>query len=253
MDGPSATHIFWLYFPGKGKKSCNSISVGAFLDDDDMSLEEVKNRQNAARNYSRVNASSEPTISDIGSSERDILSIAHSGGIIPMADVSNGHYENGGPASKNGCCNPVTSDRTISAHRRHPSQEEECLPSPISNLMEEFDKLACQKHTVGDEEGGKRSQAISERENERFQKESTRQLRKPRDHLTKTAVAAGRMEGTKIRTDEKMPLDGRPSAEIDAWSRETKEVSNSELQPKMSPGCSSETSPERVKKLFLLG
>ncbi|XP_015279266.1 PREDICTED: ankyrin repeat and LEM domain-containing protein 2 [Gekko japonicus] len=237
---------------GKGKKSCNSISVGAFLDDDDMSLEEVKNRQNAARNYSRVNAPSEPTISDIGSSERDILSIAHTGGMIPMEDVSNGHYENGGPAGKNGCCSPVTGDRTGSAHRRHPSQEE-CLQSPVSNLREEFDKLACQEHTVGGEEGGKASQATSESENERFQKESTRQLRKPRDHLTKLGTAAGKTEGTKIRTEEKTPLAGRPSADIDVWSRETKQVSSSELQPKMSPGCVSETSPERVKRLFLLG
>ncbi|XP_060105264.1 ankyrin repeat and LEM domain-containing protein 2 isoform X2 [Heteronotia binoei] len=237
---------------GKGKKSCNSISVGAFLDDDDMSLEEVKNRQNAARNYSRANASSEPTISDIGSSERDILSIAHTGGIIPMADISNGHYENGNPASKNGCCSSVPRDRTVSTHGRHPSREE-ALPSPVSNLMEEFDKLACQEHAVGDEEDGKASQAISESENKRFQKESTRQLRKPRDHLTKTGTAAGKTEGTKIRTDEKMPLDGRPSAEMDVRCKETKQVSNSELQPKMSPGCLSENSPERVKKLFLLG
>ncbi|KAK7895595.1 hypothetical protein WMY93_020920 [Mugilogobius chulae] len=35
--------------PGKLKKFCNSISVGAFLDEgDDISLEEIKNRQNAA-------------------------------------------------------------------------------------------------------------------------------------------------------------------------------------------------------------
>ncbi|KAK1892111.1 Ankyrin repeat and LEM domain containing protein 2 [Dissostichus eleginoides] len=35
--------------PGKLNKFCNSISVGAFLDEgDDMSLEEMKNRQNAA-------------------------------------------------------------------------------------------------------------------------------------------------------------------------------------------------------------
>ncbi|CAM9212289.1 unnamed protein product [Lampetra planeri] len=35
--------------PGKPKKFCNSISVGAFLDEgDDISMEEMKNRQNAA-------------------------------------------------------------------------------------------------------------------------------------------------------------------------------------------------------------
>ncbi|XP_077163808.1 ankyrin repeat and LEM domain-containing protein 2 isoform X2 [Paroedura picta] len=238
---------------GKSKKSCNSISVGAFLEDDDMSLEEVKNRQNAARNYSRANASSEPTISDVGSSEVDILSIAHTGGIIPMAEVSNGHYENGGPTSKNGCCSPLASDRTASAHRRHSSRGEECFPSPVSNLLEAFDKLACQKHAAEDEDEGEMSQAPSGSENERVQKESSRQLRKPRDQLTKTGMAAGKTEGTKIRTEENMPLGGRPAAEVDVWSRETKQVSSAELQSEVTPGCLSETSPERDKKLFLLG
>uniref|UniRef100_A0A8C5KXA0 Ankyrin repeat and LEM domain-containing protein 2 n=1 Tax=Jaculus jaculus TaxID=51337 RepID=A0A8C5KXA0_JACJA len=40
---------------GSGKKHSNSISVGAFLDeDDDMSLEEIKNRQNKAQNQSSL-------------------------------------------------------------------------------------------------------------------------------------------------------------------------------------------------------
>ncbi|XP_048369630.1 ankyrin repeat and LEM domain-containing protein 2 [Sphaerodactylus townsendi] len=241
---------------GKGKKSCNSISVGAFLDDDDMSLEEVKNRQNAARNYSRATASSEPTITDIEGSERDILSIAHTGGIIPMADVSNGPRENGVSASKNRCCSPATSDRTISAHRRHPSQEgEDGLPLSASNLMEEFDKLACQDQTVGDDcSTGKTRPADSESE-ERFQSESTRQLRKHRDNLTKAGAAVGKTEDTKMRTGEKLPLDGRPSAETDVWNGETKQFCNSELQPEMSAGCHLRTPPstERAKKLFLLG
>ncbi|XP_054852572.1 ankyrin repeat and LEM domain-containing protein 2 isoform X2 [Eublepharis macularius] len=257
--GENETHNRYktAQFSGKGKKSCNSISVGAFLEDDDMSLEEVKNRQNAARNYSRANASSEPKISEIRGSERDILSIAHTGGIMQMADVSNRHYENGGPASKNGCCSPVTSDRTVGTHRRHPSRGgEECLPSPISNLMEEFDKLACEDQTLGDEcSTGKLSQAVSESKNGRFQKESTRQLRKSREHLTKIGAAAGKTEDTKIRTEDKMPLDGRPLEEINDWSGERKQVCHSELQSEMSPRGLLKTPPstERAKKLFLLG
>ncbi|ELW66965.1 Ankyrin repeat and LEM domain-containing protein 2 [Tupaia chinensis] len=40
---------------GSGSKCSNSISVGAFLDEeDDMSLEEIKNRQNTARNNSQL-------------------------------------------------------------------------------------------------------------------------------------------------------------------------------------------------------
>ncbi|XP_034955217.2 ankyrin repeat and LEM domain-containing protein 2 [Zootoca vivipara] len=246
---------------GKSKKSCNSISVGAFLDDDDMSLEEVKNRQNAARNCSRTVASNEPTITDIRSSECDILSIERTESILPTAETSDRHLEKGVPASKNGLCSTVTSDRTVNPHRRHPSRGEECLQSPVSNLMEEFDKLSCQDQMVAGEcSPEKPSQAATKSGCGSAQMESTRQLRKPKDHLTKTysplLKAGAAAEDTKIRTGEKTPLEaGRLSAETDVWGGETKQSCNSELQFEMSSQCLLKVSPsnEKAKQLFLLG
>ncbi|XP_042297384.1 ankyrin repeat and LEM domain-containing protein 2 isoform X2 [Sceloporus undulatus] len=243
---------------GKSKKSCNSVSVGAFLDDEDMSLEEVKNRQNAARNYSRATAPSESTISDIGSSECDILSIECTRSI--MAEASNRHSEKENPASKNGFCSPVTSGRTVSPHRRHASQREECLPSPVSNLMEEFDKLASKDETVGGASFSGKPNQTSSKKCENNQEESTRQLRKCKDPPTETCsvlpkagTAAGKSKDTKIRTEEKTPLE--------VWGtsvepgKETEQPCGSKLHPEMSPECSLKTpsSNEKAKQLFLLG
>ncbi|XP_061459186.1 ankyrin repeat and LEM domain-containing protein 2 isoform X2 [Rhineura floridana] len=249
---------------GRSKKSCNSISVGAFLDDDDISLEEVKNRQNAARNYSRTVPPSEPTISGIGISECDILSIERTESIIPTAEMSDRHSEKGIPASKNGFCSPVTIDRTVNPQRRHPSRGEECLQTPVSNLMEEFDELAFQDQTVvGECSSEKPSQTATKRECKNAQVESTRQLRKPKDHLTKTyspllkaGAAAGKSEDTKIRTEEKTQVEaGRPSTETDVWEGETKQSCNSELQSEMSPQSLLKvpSSNEKAKQLFLIG
>ncbi|XP_063000223.1 ankyrin repeat and LEM domain-containing protein 2 [Elgaria multicarinata webbii] len=244
---------------GKSKKSCNSISVGAFLDDDDMSLEEVKNRQNAARNYSRTITSNEPTISDIGSSECDILSIERTRSIMQTAEAPNRHSEKGIPASKNGFCSSLTSDRTVSPHRRHPSQGEECLQSPVANLMEEFDKLSCQDQTVtGECSIGKPNQAATKSKCESSQVESTRQLRKCKDQLTKTCLqllktgaASGKNEDTKIRTEEKTQLEAdNPLTESSVWDGETKQSCGSELQPET---LKTPSSNEKAKQLFLLG
>uniref|UniRef100_A0A8C0IPV3 Ankyrin repeat and LEM domain-containing protein 2 n=1 Tax=Chelonoidis abingdonii TaxID=106734 RepID=A0A8C0IPV3_CHEAB len=115
---------------GKSKKCCNSISVGAFLDedDDDMSLEEIKNRQNAARKNSPPVVSKKSSIDAIGDSECDILSMEH------KKEVS---------SSKNGFCSPVTNER-ITSDRKHSRGGEECLISPVSNLMTEFERLSFQ-------------------------------------------------------------------------------------------------------------
>ncbi|KAH0625549.1 hypothetical protein JD844_015107 [Phrynosoma platyrhinos] len=243
---------------GKSKKSCNSVSVGAFLDDEDMSLEEVKNRQNAARNYSRATAPSEPTISDIDSSERDILSIECTRSI--MAEASNRHSEKEIPASKNGFCSPVTRGRTVSPHRRHAGQREECLQSPVSNLMEEFDKLACKDQAVGGTSLSGKPTQTSTKKCENNQEESTRQLRKCKDHLTETCsvlpkagTAAGKSEDTNTRTEEKTQLEvWRTLVEP---GKETEQSCSSKLHPEMSPQCSLNTpsSNEKAKQLFLLG
>ncbi|XP_008117267.1 ankyrin repeat and LEM domain-containing protein 2 isoform X1 [Anolis carolinensis] len=236
---------------GKSKKSYNSISVGAFLDDEDMSLEEVKNRQNAARNYSRVTATNEPTISNVGNLECDILSIECTGSI--MAEVSSQHSAKEIPASKNGFCSPVASGRTVSPYRRHANQREECLPTPVSNLMEEFDKLSCQDQTVAAESLSGKPNKASTKKHKNNPEESTRQLRKCKDQvneavLPKGGTAPGKSEDTKIRIEGKTAVAGGPG-------EETKPSCSSELQPEMSPLCSLNTpsSKEKAKSLFLLG
>ncbi|KFP81089.1 Ankyrin repeat and LEM domain-containing protein 2, partial [Acanthisitta chloris] len=128
---------------GKSKKSCNSISVGAFLDedDDDMSLEEIKNRQNAARNISPPVVSKEPSIAAIGDAGCDILSMERAVNIMETSRRPR-HYEKADSASKNGFCNTVSSERIIS-DRKHKGGE--CLVSPVSNLMSEFESLSFQE------------------------------------------------------------------------------------------------------------
>ncbi|KAF7240724.1 Ankyrin repeat and LEM domain-containing protein 2 [Varanus komodoensis] len=239
---------------GKSKKSCNSISVGAFLEEDDMSLEEVKNRQNAARNYNRAMAAIEPTISDIGSSECDILTIGRTDSIMQAAEAPSRHSEKGAAASKNGFCSSETSDRTISSHRRHPSQGEECLQSSVTNLMEEFEKLSFPSQTVPP------SPTATKSKSESGQAESTRQLRKCMDHLTKTCLPlpkgganSGKTEDKKIRTEGKPQLDGgTQSAGTGIWDGETEQSCNSELHPELST-LKTQSSNEKAKHLFILG
>ncbi|XP_069071369.1 ankyrin repeat and LEM domain-containing protein 2 isoform X2 [Pleurodeles waltl] len=126
---------------GKSKKFCNSISVGAFLDEeDDMSLEEIKNRQNAALKSQPV-ASKESGCGLLGASECDILSIEHDANILDIASPCSRNYEKGPPASKNGFCSTVENERITPSDRRRPRSKEECLISPVSNLMAEFEKM----------------------------------------------------------------------------------------------------------------
>lgn len=253
--------ILCCFFVGKGKKSCNSVSVGAFLDDDDMSLEEVKNRQNAARNCSRASASSKPDINDLGRSECDILSIGNSGSIIQTAGASGRLSEKGVSASKNGFCSPVAGERTVSPHGRHAAGgEQEGLPPPVSNLMEEFEKLSCQSQTAADDgPAWKSNQPLTKSDNERVQGESTRQLRKPKDHLTGLPLpkaAFGKAEDTKIRIEEKTAVEaGRSLAETDDWGEEMAQPFLSERQSETAPQCLLRTfsSNGRPEQLFLLG
>uniref|UniRef100_A0A8C9F7S7 ANKLE2 third alpha/beta domain-containing protein n=1 Tax=Pavo cristatus TaxID=9049 RepID=A0A8C9F7S7_PAVCR len=167
---------------GKSKKCCNSISVGAFLDedDDDMSLEEIKNRQNAARNNSPPVVLKEPSIAAIGDAECEILSMGRTRNIIETSAQPR-HYEKGVSSSKNGFCNPVASERII-GDRTHVHDGEDGLVSPVCNLMSEFESLTFQPQA-----GAGESNTISERvKNERILPERTSQVRIPRDWLDKT-------------------------------------------------------------------
>uniref|UniRef100_A0A8D0F186 Ankyrin repeat and LEM domain-containing protein 2 n=1 Tax=Strix occidentalis caurina TaxID=311401 RepID=A0A8D0F186_STROC len=156
------------------KKCCNSISVGAFLDedDDDMSLEEIKNRQNAARNIGQPIVSKEPSIDAIGDAECDILSMERTVNIIETSDHPR-HYEKVASSSKNGFCNPVSSERIIS-DRKHLHDGEECLVSPVSSLMSEFESLSFQEQ----EAAGESNKITEKTENERILAEGMSQAQR---------------------------------------------------------------------------
>ncbi|XP_043830635.1 ankyrin repeat and LEM domain-containing protein 2 [Dromiciops gliroides] len=198
---------------GRSKKCSNSISVGAFLDEeDDMSLEEIKNRQNAARNNCQPLVSQEPTIGAFGDSPCDILSMEHTAKVIDTSHPPGRHYEKGGSSNRNGFCSPVTQDRIISRERQKSQSGQEGFFSPVSNLMTEFDKL-----TLQDEENGffeKTNQVMAKTDDERILTSGMNQVRISRDQgdkicanqikenylLEEDATVVGKSGNGKIRT-----------------------------------------------------
>uniref|UniRef100_A0A4W5MM21 Ankyrin repeat and LEM domain-containing protein 2 n=1 Tax=Hucho hucho TaxID=62062 RepID=A0A4W5MM21_9TELE len=135
----------------KPKKFCNSISVGAFLDEgDDVSLEEIKNRQNAALT-SITSACSKDSLAGavggLGLHEFHILPVSHHGADVSMrsaaerdllcSSVSESLLS---PVCNNGLCPSTGAERTHNGSPRT-SSSPSCLLSPISNLMVEFERL----------------------------------------------------------------------------------------------------------------
>uniref|UniRef100_A0A8D0HHH4 Ankyrin repeat and LEM domain-containing protein 2 n=1 Tax=Sphenodon punctatus TaxID=8508 RepID=A0A8D0HHH4_SPHPU len=260
--GENETHNRYKtpHLSGKSKKCCNSVSVGAFLDDDDdMSLEEIKNRQNAARNVCQSVVSKEPTINAIGDSECDILSMEPNANLIETSDLSRRHFEKGIPASKNGFCSPVTNER-LSCDRKYSHGGEECLLSPVSNLMAEFEQLSFQGQTLtGECLGGKPSQVTAKTENEQTLAQMS-QVKTPKDHLVRAKAgcfaepaAAGNLGDinfgdTKIRTESNIP------PEVENVSLEPSDM-RSRLPQDSSQRCLLKTPSmnENAKPLFLFG
>lgn len=111
---------------GKGKKVCNSVSVGAFLDDEDeMSLEEIKNRQNAAlKNNLPLTSAETITIQEC---------------IMDTSPLQSSCRNDG---SKRSSCSPLNNEIILPGERRHQPCLEGALLSPVSNLMAEFEKLS---------------------------------------------------------------------------------------------------------------
>lgn len=157
--------LFWSFLSrgvGKPKKFCNSISVGAFLDEgDDISLEEMKNRQNAALTSITSSAASKDGLKGaVGGHEFHILPITlhHRGAdLIETAaeqDIlcccSDGLLSPG-VVCKNGLC-ASSRDRTHNGDkvtpRTSPSSSTSLL-SPISNLMAEFERMSLQEPLDG--------------------------------------------------------------------------------------------------------
>ncbi|XP_054248584.1 ankyrin repeat and LEM domain-containing protein 2 [Indicator indicator] len=230
--------------PGKSKKCCNSISVGAFLDedDDDMSLEEIKNRQNAARNISHPIVSQEPSISEIGEAQCDILSMERAVSIIEARDHPR-HYEKAASSSKNGFCNPVATERIMS-DRRHLRDGGGCLgSSPVSNLMSEFESLSVQEQELG---GEPNTIAAKTEERDRMDKACYAvSLASSEPSVT------GKSGETKLRTEHKIPSEKeRLAMESGIQANEAQqhqELSSQKVFLKALP------TYDTSRKLFLLG
>ncbi|XP_053530569.1 ankyrin repeat and LEM domain-containing protein 2 isoform X3 [Ictalurus punctatus] len=122
--------------PGKQKLFSNSVSVGAFLDETDISLEEIKNRQNAALTSISSSSASSSSSSSASCCSKDDL---------------------GGRGFH---ILPVSQDSAL-IEPRNPASS--CPPSPISNLMAEFERMTLREHPVGGEqEGAELSSASSD-------------------------------------------------------------------------------------------
>lgn len=118
---------------GRHRKCSNSISVRAFLDeDDDMSLEEIKNRQNTARN------NTQPTVAAFGDSGCDILPLEQKTDLIEASAPTSPR------SSRNGFCSPPSDSKTLGGKRPKAPSGEDAFLSPVSGLTVEFDKLNLQ-------------------------------------------------------------------------------------------------------------
>lgn len=148
--------------PGKPKKFCNSISVGAFLDEgDDISLEEMKNRQNAALTSITSSACAKDSLKGaVGGREFHILPVSHrrDAYLIETAAerdlllCSDQDLLSPSPGCKNGLCpSPSSRDRTYNGEKVLPraSPSPACLLSPISNLLVEFERMTLQDGADG--------------------------------------------------------------------------------------------------------
>ncbi|KAM9547907.1 ankyrin repeat and LEM domain-containing protein 2-like isoform 2-T8 [Salvelinus alpinus] len=143
--------------PGKPKKFCNSISVGAFLDeDDDVSLEEIKNRQNAALT-SITSACSKDSLAGavggLGLHEFHILPVSHHGADDLIETAAERHLLCSSvsesllsPVCNNGRCPSTGAERTHNGDKGSPrtSSSPSRLLSPITNLMVEFERMSLQ-------------------------------------------------------------------------------------------------------------
>ncbi|XP_027807813.2 ankyrin repeat and LEM domain-containing protein 2 isoform X1 [Marmota flaviventris] len=115
---------------GSRKKCSNSISVGAFLDEDnDVSFEEITNGQNAAPHQSQ------PTVSAFGNLEHSGLSQGQQADPVGASDQHHPH------TSRNKFCSPLTHSKIPGVEKPEALSGEEALLSPVSSLTLEFDKM----------------------------------------------------------------------------------------------------------------
>ncbi|XP_043916235.1 ankyrin repeat and LEM domain-containing protein 2-like [Protopterus annectens] len=128
---------------GRSKACCNSVSMGAFLEEhDDLSLEEVKNRQNAECKISHRKAQLESLTDTIEDSDCPDLSRNPNVDIIETGDGADLDYQKGRSPHVNGFCSP---ENKKNFERRKSADKNECILSPVSNLMIEFEKLSVER------------------------------------------------------------------------------------------------------------
>ncbi|XP_062240610.1 ankyrin repeat and LEM domain-containing protein 2 [Platichthys flesus] len=142
--------------PGKPKKFCNSVSVGAFLDEgDDISLEEMKNRQNAALTSITSSASKDGLKGAVGGHEFHILPIPlhHRGADLietaaeqDLLCCCDDVLLSPGVVCKNRVCSSSSRDQTHNGDKVSPrTSPSSCRLSPISNLTVEFERMSQQE------------------------------------------------------------------------------------------------------------
>ncbi|XP_049721875.1 ankyrin repeat and LEM domain-containing protein 2 isoform X2 [Elephas maximus indicus] len=217
---------------GGGKKCSNSISVRAFLDEDeDMSLEEIKNWQNAARN------ASQPPVGASGDSGRDILPVGQDAHLTDSSDASDTHD------GRNGFCSPLSQARPQRGKRPRPHSREGSLLSPVSSLMVEFDKLNLQ--ALGS--------SFCKTPNNIETKDKiilTSRMDSVGSDLLEPVSAAEKTGNNQIRTENEISAEiAKVSLDPDSPRHETPHSQDPELLSALA----SPPSPEVATRLFLLG
>ncbi|XP_044514649.1 ankyrin repeat and LEM domain-containing protein 2 [Gracilinanus agilis] len=258
---------------GRSKKCSNSISVGAFLEEEDViSLEEIKNRQNAARKTCQPLIPQEPASGISGDSPGDILSMEHTVKVIDTSGLPERHDEKGISSSRNGFCSPK--DRLICREKQKLQCGKESFLSPVSNLMTEFDKLNLQDE--GDRFFKKTNQVMGKNEDERILTSRMIQVKISKDQVDKAcanqikesslsekdANLVGKCGNGKIRTGKGMsPEFDRLILDSSAPDGGSQLCSQAQLQYDSSLLSSESPSPrlfskipfERAKRFFLQG
>ncbi|XP_009003178.2 ankyrin repeat and LEM domain-containing protein 2 isoform X1 [Callithrix jacchus] len=110
----------------------NSISVRAFLDEDDMSLEEIKNRQNTARN------NGQPRLGAFGNTGCSAFPLEQEADLIETSEPGGLH------SGRNGFCPPLSHSKTMESKKAKAPRGEEAHLPPVAGLSAEFDKLTLQ-------------------------------------------------------------------------------------------------------------
>uniref|UniRef100_A0A250Y6B6 Ankyrin repeat and LEM domain-containing protein 2 n=1 Tax=Castor canadensis TaxID=51338 RepID=A0A250Y6B6_CASCN len=211
---------------GSGKKHSNSISVGAFLDEeDDMSLEEIKNRQNTVQNKSQ------PTIQAFGNTECGALPLGQKANSGEASDEHCPH------SSRNGLCHFLNHRTPGLGGPEAPNGEVALLP-PVSDLTLEFDKLNLEN--LGSN--------FSETSNRKTKDKKVLTSRKDTEEsalLAPPPVADRLVENNQVGTNNETPVG---TAERSWGPSSSKSGSQTAVAPVSSP-----TMRDTTRKLFLFG